>query len=1227
MPVSWDAAAPGGYVAEYAAVGAIPGVLPDRLRSHEGLRRALGQCVLYSRRDRDRADAAPQARLLGALLVKLLQRGRAPWPTLGIERTALRVHGFEEQAEDLSERGQEMGWTAPDLGRDALPDELVAALSRRREFVLDADCGFDAGGQTSRLGLGSRVEERFLTEWVPAALGRSAGHWFMPQAPLERLVESLSGEPSAEDAAARGVDFLVCHPSGTAFVVELDGSEHESYWATDKERDGLLASCGLDVVRVPNEEVERGAGAGLERVRELYGQAAATDSAGKPEPLAAMLLDCAEAARVQMAVARAVAWCWLGNRGGGGGEWLIELRGGGDVAAAGVSDALTILEALEVLYGGRTLPPRCRVLDAYGAELTVWQPTDGLCEDPEHDDAGASHGHPPQRLVIASDQLAGPLHEVVDGDADFVIRPACLPVSLATDHAASIPRAPVRPSTSEEASPALRVILRHVFRKCEFREKQDLAVFNVLKERDSVVLLPTGAGKSLIYQMAGLLRPGTTLVVDPIIALMEDQVEGLGKYGMDRAADISSAVAEEDQTRLLARLERGEVHFLLLTPERMQSPRFRDTLAAMKRVSPVNLAVIDEAHCVSEWGHDFRPAYLSLAASLRRFSADREGSPPPVLALTGTASRAVLRDMLEAVGIDRERSDALIRPDSFDRRELKFEIERARPGQQEAALRGVLGALPADWTWPKADFFSAVGEQTKSGLVFVPHVNGPFGLRKAEEQVKRATGAGVASYAGREPKGFRGDWEKAKRRHATAFKANEIPVLVATKAFGMGIDKPNIRYTVHYGMPQSLENFYQEAGRAGRDQAPARCKVVFSEYDAERSDHLLDPNADLPELRRRYERVDGDWSTKDDIGNALFFHFNAFGDPAGDQAEVEAVLVALGDLSERREVRLPFGGGDRERKVREKALYRLVRLGVVHDYQVEFGRGQFIVDAARFDLDWHKAALLRYVEATQPARVPVLARRLEEVREGSRTACVLRLAAILIDFTFDVIERSRRRMIQESMLLARRADTDAEIRRRLLDYLSEGFGAERLEELLSERRVELAGWFDLFGKVQSPMEAGELRGLCIRFLESYPDHPALLLVRAAAEAMCTDADDSVSSGGIRTAIRAGVETYELPRSRIGQAIDWLVDLSDGAVPGLGQPAAVALLGLHDAPDLSWVAERVIEAAAGSENQGLRQQVALFRLERLLEQVEPAVDRTVARWTSPRGGKEGGSEWT
>lgn len=1205
LPVAWtETAYRRDFIPEYISVGALPGVFRERLSGNAKLERSLSQCVLLTRRSRPR-QAADHARLASALLVKLLQRGRTPLPTLEIEREALRKRGFLDAVCNLAADGAAMGWELQPGARPRIDaDAVVAALASKDRFILDPAFDFDPGSEDTMLQ--SAAESRFLNEWTPKALGPVAGHWFTPQAPLDKLLESRG----AGEKGARRIDFLFHHPGGSPLAIEIDGTDHASAAQVDAARDASLQAIGIDVVRVPNEEVMQGRGDALDRVRNHCKQAlTAFDSASADKQAAAFAGDCAVAAKVQFALARAVGFGWLTA----GREWAIDLRGASAAAAAGVRDALRLLAGFDVLYGESSTPTRCTIRADDGSTVT-WV-CDANGEWVETADAEAKG----ETVRIAVESAASPFHRASHGEqADLVIRPAFLPVVFAAEHTADFGRRDIAPTTYSDARPMLMVFLQNVFRKREFRPMQGEAVFNALRRNDCAVLLPTGAGKSIIYQLAGLLMPGVTLVVDPLIALLEDQVEGLRAYGIDRAAAISSNLAREERRRLLIRVERGEYQFVLHPPERLQSPQFRGALQALSGSSLVNLAVIDEAHCVSEWGHDFRPAYLGLAGNLRRFGVDKEGLPPPLLALTGTASRAVLRDMLVELGIDRNRSDALIRPDSFDRSELYFEIVRTSPTEDpQAKLRGVLHALPGKFSLPRAEFYRSAGRNTQSGIVFVPTVNArPYGLRGAHHIAQRATGAEVTVYSGSPPDSMdRDEWDAAKKENAALFKNNRAPVLVATKAFGMGIDKPNIRYTVHFGMPSSLESFYQEAGRAGRDRKPARCIVVFSEYDRDRSDKLLDPDMDLDVLRKLSEEENRNLTESDDVTRSLWFHLQAFAGMEREIDDVERALGEIGDLSVQRSVKLPFQEKD-DAKRKEKAICRLLKIGAIQDYEVDYGRQLLHVHTRAFDLDRCKQYLIEYVHAAQPAKGKLFAQQVAKLDSGAPHGNVLALARMFIAFVYDVVESSRRRMIQESVLLARQAENDNEIRGRLLDYLQEGLGAERIGSLLDSEEIDLPAWWELVEKIQTPMDAGELRGLSIRALESYPDHPGLLLIRAAAESMCSDRDEDVISRGIGAAIRTGIEKYELAQTEVETVIDALFALATTRAPDLGPPLVYALLFIdidESNPGLSFAVEKGLKMA-GEINIPLAQAAVTTRkLHGVAGMLATAVERVVPRY--------------
>ncbi len=1198
------------YVSEYLSVGAMPGVVRSEVALDERLQRTLSQCLLLFDRQRLRQRVADHVRLVAALLTKLLQRGCTPLPTLGIEHAVLAEHGWLARVDNLEEGKVEMGWEFKAGHRlDLDSSALLARVTYRDDFEFERSLRGRSDAHTTLIS--SELEHHFLTDWVPKNLGPSAGHWFTPQAPLDLLLESGGMDESGD----RRIDFLYCHPGDPPLAIEIDGPEHAASRHVDAERDRSLASLGIKVIRITNAEMKSGTGTSLESIRQAYAHAhkrvrAALESAKGSEDCeqcASILLDCATAVKVQLAVTKALAYGWLHPEK----RWEITLVGAGAVAVAGVMDLLLLLTAYDVLYGGTSVPPKCVIYGEDGTRLECFR----SAKEDSRDGAGQSAPDLCDKLRIDAERHLSPFHCLPRKPAaDIVVRSVFLPVAFAKEPVTDLPRPSVALESYDGAHAALRFFLRTIFRKYEFRSMQGESVFTTLRRIDCVVLLPTGAGKSIIYQLAGLLMPGVTLVVDPIKALMDDQLAGLRQYGIDAAARIVGGIGAgrwRERALVQQRVERGEYYFVLISPERLQIRTFRDALRALKQVLPVNLAVIDEAHCVSEWGHDFRPSYLHLALNLQSTGEDKYGESPSILALTGTASRAVLRDMLVDMNIDQGTPDALVRPESFDRKELTFEVVRSTPQNFEADLRGTLIALPGRFGLPKAELYRPAGRKTNAGIVFVQTVGGSNGIARTNDVVKAVTQASVRMYSGKPPKGLdRNRWEDIKVQNAKAFRANDISIFVSTKAYGMGIDKANIRYTIHYGMPLSLESFYQEAGRAGRDRRQAHCLVIFNEYDKERTDQLLDPALDLNAVRAKYERDKNDWDTKDDIMRALFFHLKSFGGKDKEIRDLDKVLATLGDLTSKRTLELPFGEG---KEARERALYRLLRIGIIEDYEVDWGGSKFVIVVSRFSYERCKTSLLEYVYGAQPARGMAIEQELQGRHLADPVEAARMLGRVLVKFTYDVIERSRRRMIQESIQLARHAKSDGDVRSRILDYLQEGLGAERMEELIDEKEVDLREWLGMAEKVQTAIDAGELRGLSIRFLESYPDHPGLFMSRAVAETMCPNPDVTLVANDLAAFVRLSVDRYRLSRSDMIAALGTLCDLAATRAKRLQLPLVVAMDKLARAERRWSFAHEVMQAR---ETDLTERDAHIARLIQRDHQLTLRLKRIARRWTNP-----------
>ncbi|MCS7298132.1 MAG: DNA helicase RecQ [Bacteroidia bacterium] len=343
----------------------------------------------------------------------------------------------------------------------------------------------------------------------------------------------------------------------------------------------------------------------------------------------------------------------------------------------------------------------------------------------------------------------------------------------------------------------LKEALQHYFGYPSFRGPQEEIIRTLLSGKNVMVIMPTGAGKSLCYQLPALLLPGTTLVISPLIALMKNQVDQMQAYDIP-AVFLNSSLSRREYEEVKRSCLRGEAKLLYVAPETLLTDHFQEFLSQLK----ISFVAVDEAHCISEWGHDFRPEYRRIRHALRDVPS------VPVIALTATATPRVQRDILENLEI----LDAAIFRTSFNRPNLYYQITPKR--SQQATLKEIVQYIRS--------------RPGQSGIVYC------HSRRRVEEVAAtlRANGIKALPY-------HAGMDNHTRNKNQDAFLNEDIQVIVATIAFGMGIDKPDVRFVIHYDVPKSIENYYQETGRAGRDGLPADCILYYDYNDIIKLDRFL----------------------------------------------------------------------------------------------------------------------------------------------------------------------------------------------------------------------------------------------------------------------------------------------------------------------------------------------------------------------------------------------------
>jgi ATP-dependent DNA helicase RecQ len=640
-----------------------------------------------------------------------------------------------------------------------------------------------------------------------------------------------------------------------------------------------------------------------------------------------------------------------------------------------------------------------------------------------------------------------------------------------------------------------------------FNEGQLPIIANVLSRNDTIGLLPTGSGKSVCYQLAAILQPAISFVVCPIKSLMYDQKADLDLCRFTRVNHITSDDDGEDKEKIQNEFGNGKYLFIFISPERFQIKTFRQYFSAVNKKFNIAYAVIDEVHCLSEWGHDFRTAYLNLSNTIQKLCSDFN-----FIGLTATASINVLKDIQVEFGI---KQDNVKTPVDYTRKELAFEV--VDDGNDKiGAIKQLLGEFHES-----EEILATNGNDSRCGIIFTPTVNGTKGCYPLSLVLSEHFQTEIKYYSGYVPKTdgrpIMGDkeYDEYKKQVQQDYRENEFTLLTATKAFGMGINKPNIHFTVHYGIPGSMEALYQEGGRAGRDKAKfneqqAKCIVLLSKSTNPKQliDQFWIRETQLSKLNELRSKIDGDLNTN-------FFLFSLGLDIIKDEFETIKKLHERYSVSNEKNVRVEGKEIGVNKAKAEKAIYRLSQLRIIEDWTIKnfFGGGEFEVDYSEFDSTSIKYSLLKTINKYDPdfsfdsinseAKYSTY-RRILNAPEGYSNFD--KYILILLQWSYDNFAYNRRQSLKniyESCCEFSEGNiTKKEFKARLENYFKFNQSSYVLQHI-AENPKDIERWFEVFYQVDKNIITDKLltgrliealRDNLSRFLESYMYNPGLDLI-------------------------------------------------------------------------------------------------------------------------------------